>query len=208
MSIQLPDKYRRWVFDARGEMVRRMASGEEIPPDKLFLGFTRHCPTFISNGPAGLSGSVKGVGFIPTSADLPRILAAYRTHIDAGWRAGYSQEGLRILAREMWAEGQSDHIDFELLGSLELAKKHSWDNFRANPEICLTFFQPPMVTYEVRGVVEIHESGPYHEFLNAQHDVYHQPHPERWADRPAYVIRIREIYDNSATKEGFGTRLL
>jgi hypothetical protein len=44
--------------------------------------------------------------------------------------------------------------------------------------------------------------------VNAQHDVYHRPYPDLWADRPAYVITIEEIWDNSNTREGFGTRIL
>ena len=30
---------------------------------------------------------------------------------------------------------------------------------------------------------------------------------ERWKTQPAYIFRIEEIYDNSATKDGFGQRL-
>ena len=47
----------------------------------------------------------------------------------------------------------------------------------------------------------------YHRLINAQHDVYHQPHVESWTNRPAYIFIIDEIYDNSATDEGFGNHI-
>jgi hypothetical protein len=64
-GFQLPEKFQKWAYDERAQMVRKMASGESVQPDTLFLGFTRHNPTFISHGPEGLNGSIKGVGFLP-----------------------------------------------------------------------------------------------------------------------------------------------
>jgi hypothetical protein len=208
MAFALPDRFYRWAYAERAELVRRMAGGEQVPAEKVFLNFTRHCPVFVSSGPAGLNGAVKGCGFVPKAEFLAETTAAYLEHINAGYRDGYSQKGLRLLVKYMWGERCAQRIDFSLLGSLELAKKHSWKNYRSHPEIVLCYFQPPVVSFEVRGTLEIHEDGPYHQFINAQHDTYHRPAPERWSERPAYVIRISEIWDNSASKEGFGTRIL
>ncbi|MDP2873300.1 MAG: pyridoxamine 5'-phosphate oxidase family protein [Bacillota bacterium] len=206
--MDLPRRFFEWAYEGRAEMVRRMASGEKVPPEQLFLGFTRHCPVFVSNGPAGLNGAVKGVGFIPRDECLQETIEAYLAHIDLGWRDGYSQAGLELLAKHVWGPECAARLDFSLLGSLELAKRHTWDNLRENPAVTLCYFQPPGVSFEVRGTVEIHGEGPYHTLLNAQHDVYHRPSPERWPSRPAYLVRIKEIYDNSASREGFGARLL
>lgn len=208
MEFKLPEEFRRWVYEGRAAMVRSMASGEKVRQDTVFLSFTRHNPVFVSSGPAGLNGSVKGVGFVPQKEYLEETLEVYMRHIDAGWRDGYQDEGLRLLARCLWSQEAKDRIDFSILGSLEMAFKHTWANLQASKAVTLVFFQPPAVSYEVRGEVEICREGICQRYLNAQHDVYHGPHKERWSSRPAYIVHIKEIYDNSATKEGFGTRLL
>ena len=45
------------------------------------------------------------------------------------------------------------------------------------------------------------------QFVNAQHDVYHLPNVERWVTRPVYKFTVEEIFDNSANKMGFGTKI-
>ena len=204
----LPDKFVRWAYDGRAELVRRQAQGDQVSRDEVFLGFTRHTPTFISNGSAGLNGSIKGVGFIPKAEYLDEVLDAYLEHIEGGWRDGYSEEGLQLLTKYMWGEGCKDRIDFSILGSIELALKHSWTNYLENPEVTLVYYQPPAITYEVRGKMEIHRDGKYHKFINAQHDVYHKPNTDLWQKRPVYVIHIEEIFDNSVGPNAFGTKIL
>ena len=114
----------------------------------------------------------------------------------------------------MYAPEVRDRIDFSMVGSLEMAKKHSYTNYKANPEATLMFYQPPVISYEVRGKMEIvdeNDSGKreiYRQFINAQHDVYHYPNTKVWLDRPAYLFHIEEIYDNSATRDGFGAKML
>ncbi len=207
-QFALPEKFFKWVYEERAEMVRNMASGEPVRPESLFLGFTRHNPTFISNGPAGLNGSVKGVGFVPKKEYLEETLEAYLKHIDAGWREGYSEEGLKLLVKHVWSPEARERLDFSAMGSLEMAFKHSWANYQANDEVTLVFFQPPRISFEVRGKIEIIEEGSYKTFINAQHDVYHKPDKSRWAARPAYIVHIEEVFDNSADRAGFGTRIL
>lgn len=204
----IPDSFIQWAYHQRADLIRRQAEGQEVPPHEIFLGFCRHTPAIVSYGPAGLNASIKGVGFLPKAAYLQETLDAYLAHIEAGWREGYSQAGLHILMRLLYGEGCADRIDFLKFGTLELARDHTWKNFRANPTATLLFYQPPVVSFEVRGKVEIHEQGsPYHLLINAQHDVYHQPAVERWPSRPAYVFCIEEIYDNSARQTGFGRRI-
>ena len=204
----IPDAFLKWAYQGRAALIRRQAEGERVPPHEIFLGFTRHNPAVVSYGPAGLNASIKGVGYIPRPEFVQETLDAYLEHIGRGWRDGYSDEGLQLLVRLLYGKGCQERIDFFRLGSLELAKDHTWRNLRANPVVTLLFYQPPAVSFEVRGSAEIHEDGSiYHRLINAQHDVYHQPHPESWPKRPAYLFVIEEIFDNSASSEGFGRRI-
>ena len=77
-----------------------------------------------------------------------------------------------------------------------------------NKEATYIFYQPPMISYELRGKITIDDDGIYKKFVNAQHDVYHFPKMDKWDNRPALIFHIEEIFDNSAGKNGFGTKLL
>jgi hypothetical protein len=204
-----------WAFRSRAQTVIKLHEGEEMSRERVFLSFCSHNPAFLSHGPDGLNGSIKGVGFLPKPEHMEEILDAYLEHIASydGDDQAYSQRGLAVLVEQLYRPEAQDRIDFTRLGSLEMAKKHSWNNYRANPEATLIYYQPPMISYELRGTVEIYdeaESGQreiYQQFINAQHDVYHRPDTTRWLRYPAYVFTIREIWDNGASKEGFGTQM-
>lgn len=204
-----------WAFRSRAETVMKLQRGEKISREQVFLSFCSHNPAFISHGPGGLNGSVKGVGFLPKPEYLEETLEAYLRHIKSydGDDEAYSKRGLALLVEHLYRPEVHDRIDFTRLGSLEMAKKHSWDNFRVNREATLIYYQPPVISYELRGTIEIYDEATsgkrelYQQFINAQHDVYHRPDMSRWLMRPAYVFTIREIWDNSASKEGFGTKM-
>lgn len=204
---QLPQEFVNWLYGERAQTIHKILAGESVSKAEFYLSFTRHNPAVITYGPGGLNGSIKGVGFIPKEEFLQEILDAYMEHINAGWRKGYARKGLELLARLLYSDEGRERLDFTRLGSLELAKSHTWANVLNEPRATLLFFEPPTTSYEVRCRVEIYESGPYHLLLNAQHDVYHEPHPERWPERPAYVFVIEEIYDNSASPQGFGRKI-
>jgi hypothetical protein len=179
-----------------------------VPPHEIFLGFCRHTPAVVSYGPAGLNASIKGVGYLPKPEFLQATLDAYLAHIQKGWSEAYSQAGLQVLMGELYGAGCQERIDFSRFGTLELAREHTWKNFQANPVVTLLFYQPPMISFEARGNVEIYQEGSlYHRLLNAQHDVYHQPNIARWKNRPAYVFVIEEIFNNSASPNGFGKKI-
>ena len=204
-----------WAFRSRAQTVIKLHEGEEMSREKVFLSFCSHDPTFISNGPDGLNGSIKGVGFLPKPEYLEQVLEAYMEHINSydGDDKAYSQRGLAVLVDQLYSPEAQKRIDFTRLGSLEMAKKHSWNNYRADPRATLVFYQPPMISYELRGTMEIYdeaESGQrelYQQFINAQHDVYHRPDTNRWLTYPGYVFKIEEVWDNCATKEGFGAQM-
>lgn len=198
-----------WSYTTRAATVRKLHDGETMSHEKLFLSFTSHNPAVVSNGPAGLNASIKGVGWVPKPELMEETLDAYIEHIES-YRSDdeeYSKRGLRILVEHLYSPEAEERIDFSLITSVEMAKKHSWDNFRDNDEATLVFYQPPAISFELRGKMEIHEGDIYHRFVNAQHDVYHAPNMDRWKDRPVYVFRIAEVFDNSVSRSGFGTKL-
>ena len=215
------NRFFNWAYRTRGNTVKALAEGEKMAPEKIFLSFTSHDPVFISNGPAGLNGSVKGIGFIPKEEYLEEALAAYIEHIKTYDPADktYSDRGLKLLMKWLYSEEAEKNVDFSHIYSVEMAFKHSWANYQVNPEATLLFYQPPMLSFEVRGKMEIigehNELGsisPFElpliqQFINAQHDVYHAPNIERWVTRPAYKFKVEEIFDNSANKNGFGTKI-
>ncbi len=209
MDARIPEFFRRWAYDGRAALVKRQADGERVPPHEIFLGFTRHNPVVISNGSAGLNGSIKGVGFVPKAEYLQETLDAYLAHINRGWWHGYSRHGLALLMRHIYGPGCAEKLDFGVFGSLELARRHTYTNLQEHPEVTLLFYEPPEMSFEVRGRAEIHHAGsPYHTLMNAQHDVFHQPNPALWPERPAYIFHIEHIWDNSSSMEGFGTQIL
>lgn len=204
-----------WAFRTRAQTVMNIYNGVEMSKEKVFLSFCSHDPALISYGPAGLNASIKGIGFMPKPEYLEETLEAYIEHIKTydPEDKEYSKRGLGLLVKYMYGPEAQHRVDFSCIGSLEMAKDHSYRNYKANPEATILFYQPPMISYEVRGKMEIHdetESGKreiYQQFINAQHDVYHSPDMNRWLSYPAYVFRIEEVYDNSATKEGFGAKM-
>ena len=204
----IPESFIDWAYHGRGELIRRQAMGEDVPSHEIFLGFTRHNPAIVSIGPEGLNASIKGVGYIPKPEYLHETLDAYMEHIERGLTHDYFREGLKLLMRLIYGRGCKGRIDFTRFGCLELALGHTWGNLQTDPAVTLLFYQPPQISYEIRGRAEIHQEGSvYHRLINAQHDVYHQPRVENWVNRPAYIFVIEEIYDNSATEEGFGNRV-
>ncbi len=217
------NKFFKWAYRTRAKAARMLYEGKMESPEKMFLTFTSHDPVFISNGPAGLNGAVKGIGFIPKEEDLIReALEAYKGHIasyEPGDR-GYSNRGLGLLMRYLYSEEMEQKVDFDHIYGVEMAFSNSYINYQANPQASLVFYQPPAISYEVKGKMAF--IGRHHEaedpitneelpllqqFVNAMHDVYHTPNPGRWKTRPVYQFTIEEIYDKSATKEGYGTRI-
>ncbi len=204
-----------WAYSTRAKNVISLYNDEPVTPEKMFLSFCSHEPAFVSYGPAGLNASVKGVGFLPKDEYLEEILEIYIKHIKTYEPNDktYGKRGLELLIKYLYCEEAREKIDFTRLGSLEMAKKHSWTNYRVNKEAALLFHQPPMISYKLKGKVEIYDENIsdkreiYQQFINAQHDMYHTPDMSRWLSYPAYIFEIEEVYDNSATRNGFGERL-
>lgn len=198
-----------WSYKTRANTVRRIYEGQELSKNDMYLSFTSHNPAMVSYGPAGLNAAIKGVGFVPKREYLEETLQAYKDHIatyDPEDKT-YSQRGLEVLMKHLYGPEAEERIDFSIICSIEMVKKHTWENYKENPEATLIYYQPPVISYELRGKMAIEEEGIYQQFINAQHDVYHAPNVERWKTRPAYIFTIEEIYDNGVSKVGFGSKM-
>lgn len=212
-----------WAYRTRGNSVRDLAEGKEVSMEKMFLSFMSHNPIFVSDGPAGLNGAVKGIGFIPREEYLAEAMEAYKKHIQSYVKGdrGYSERGLQILMKYLYSEEAEKTIDFDHVYGVEMAFTNSYKNYMENPRASMVFYQPPRISFELKGKMELigehhaedEEVDPFslpllQQFVNAQHDVYHLPNIEGWKARPVYKFTIEEIYDKSATQNGFGTRIM
>lgn len=186
------EKFQKWAFFERRALLDRIIEGRANRFD-MTVGFTRHNPAFITDGPAGLNGSIKGVGYTHRKEFIEETLEKMSERVV---ERPDMREAARFLRDVIYDEKK---VDFSLLTSLELAKKHTYENVKAGSRITLLYYMPPSVSYEVRCSVEIHEEGIYHEFTNAMHDLFHGKR-KRWS--PSYILKIEEIYDNSAETMG------
>lgn len=212
-----------WAYKKRAATIKSLLDKEEISHEKLFLSFTSHNPAIISSGSKGLNASIKGIGWLPKAEHMPKILEIYKQHIKTYSKDDntYGQRGLEILYKYLYSEdAEASIIDFTKIASIEMAFVHSWYNFLENPQATLLFYQPPVISYELRGkmsikgerhkkdaIIKSEELDIYQQFVNAQHDMYHAANVDRWKTRPVYVFDIEEIYDNSANQNGFGRKL-
>ncbi len=191
----MPRIFIEYAFRERVAALRSMLEGGL--GQSALIGFTRHNPAIITCGLAGPNGSIKGIGFIHKPGYLQGTLDKLREELKRPYDV---RRAARFLLEEIYLE---DLVDFSRLTTLEIAKGHTCENVRVNPKATILFFTPPVTSYEVRRSVEIHQSGPVWEFVNAVHDVFHRPRARRdWGRTPAYLFGIEEIYDNGEEAMG------
>jgi len=233
--VKLPRKFLNWNYFPRRKLIQNILENKIENPAKFFLEFTRHNPTLCTaaevNGKIIVNGKIVGIGYVPLKERIPECLRIFREHIKISdekyekvkgdrkelqklYRE-HADRGLRLLLDHIYVSEDKafETIDFEKMATIELAKrlpqssKHTWDLIQKNKYVCLVFFQPPSISYEIRGVAEIREEGDYHEIVNLIHDCYHYTPPDARKDRPVYLINVLEVYDNSASPSGFGTKI-
>jgi len=194
----IPEKFKEYAFRQRRKLIESVLDGRLSDAD-FFLAFTRHTPAIISNGSAGLNGSIKGTGFVQKETYIEETTERLKAFLER--KNDLSREetmslALRLLLDEVYVE---ERIDFFKLSSLELVKGHSWTNLTENPRASILFYTPPSTSFEVRTRVEIHQNDVYWEYVNAVHDVFHAAGAKKrdWSKTPAYIFLIEEIYDNS-----------
>ncbi|MFP4460285.1 MAG: hypothetical protein ACLFSQ_11945 [Candidatus Zixiibacteriota bacterium] len=200
--MDYPKRFIDWAFTERGKMVKSLRENSDISRHKLFLGFTRHTPAIITQGNNGPNGSIKGTGFLPKDDYLDELLESFLSHIDSKFDENYSKRGLGVLIENFWSK--PDKIKMDHIATIDMALGQTWQNIQEKPVASLLFYQPPMISFELKCDVIIHREGKIHKLVNAQHDVYHKPDKSLWDRRIAYEFIVDKIYDKSANKNGFG----
>ncbi len=202
--MKTPNAFFDWAYSKRKELLEKILNESFKDEQELFIGFTRHTPVMITNGSAGLNGSVKGFGFVPKAECIDEVTAQVIEVIKLGKSASYKQR-IQALLDMMYSEKAIERIDFTRLVSLELARKHTWENVGSENVPCtLVYYEPPMISFEIRGKVSLELDGKYTLFANAMHDVYHAESSEI-RKLPAYIFEIGQIFDNSV--RAFGKEL-
>jgi hypothetical protein len=192
----IPEPFIEEVLRKRKVAARKMATAG-FDEKSMHLEFLRHTPAVATYGTAGLNLAVKGIGFVLEEQFMHYALAHLKQFIEIDHSR---KEALDYLLEHVYDE---ERVDFHKLSTLELAKKHTFQNIGENRKATLMFFIPPETCYEVRCNVEIHVDDVYNEYVNAVHDLFHRPKtPRDWSKTPAYIFNIQEIYDNSPRKMG------
>ena len=122
----------------------------DLSEKELYIEFLRHTPVIATNGSAGLNAAVKGVGFVVKRDLLPKTTNNLKGFLENN---PSMKDALKFLLDNLYDE---EKVDFTKLSTLELAKKHTYQNLNENKRAVLLFFIPPATSYEVRCKVEIH----------------------------------------------------
>lgn len=237
MAVVLPSQFLSWNYFYRRKMIEGFLEGRyEKDVNLFFLESTRHNPALCTatvrpDGTIYVNAKIVGVGYVLKERLISEAMEALNSHIEAngclitrattsGERRQamkeYQRNGMLLLLKYLYFEPDEAkrRVDFTKLSTIELAKgkpqssKHTWDIIQTNPTACLIFYNPPNISFELHGWIDIHERGIYHKFVNAVHDTFHYVPPERRSiERPVYIFNIAEVYDNSPTYEGYGKRI-
>lgn len=237
MVVELPLQFLRWNYFSRRESIRSFIEGKhEKDMNRFFLESTRHNPALCTafakpNGTIYVNAKIVGVGYVLKEKFLPEATKALSQHIKFGDEFfskaqtreekekamnEYQRKGMLLILEHLYLEPEKSRrrVDFTKMSTMELAKskpqssKHTWSIVQKNLTACLLFYRPPNISYELHGWIDIHRKGVYHEFVHGVHDVFHYVPPEkREAERPVYVFNVEEVYDNSPTPKGYGTKI-
>jgi len=185
-----------WFFNERRELIIRMAEGRLTRKDTL-VGFMRHTPAIVSSGPGGLNASIKGVGIVHRDEFLADTLAKIESYLNEH-ESPAPRKSADFLLGEIYV---AERVDPLKISTIELALRHTYENLRDGGPATLLFYEPPLVTYELRCRAECFHEGPVFRFVNGVHDVFHGLRKD-WSKTPVYIFTIEEIYDNHPEKMG------
>ncbi len=236
--MMLPERFLEWAYFDRARLLKTMkeraqaggrieveSAGGRFQEPSLIIESTRHNPVFCTasmneEGHVTVNGKVVGVGFVLKKGFLEEAVEKFRTHVKnyaSFSRNEYGRRGVDLLLELLYLEDVEEafrKVDFSKLSTLEYAMgrpgvaEHTWTNLqRYRGEACLTYYMPPELSFEVKGDVELHREGPYHEFVNLLFDCIHRTRAGR-TDRPCIILNVKEVYDNSPTQYGYGTRMV
>jgi hypothetical protein len=204
--------------------------------NRFFLESTRHnpalCTAFMEpDGTIYVNAKIVGIGYVLKEKFLKEATNDLYRHIKAGDQLfsgartkeqkrealrKYQRNGMLLLLKHLYLEPEEARrrVDFTKMSTIELAlgkphsSKHTWNIVQRNPTACLLFYRPPAISFELHGWLDIHRNGAYYEFVNAIHDSFHYVSPEkRQIERPVYIFNVEEVYNNSPTPKGYGTKI-
>lgn len=237
MVIRLPPQFLRWNYFSRRELIESFLKGKhEGNMNLFFLESTRHTPALCTayvkpDGSIYVNAKIVGIGYVLKEKFLPEATEALQQHIRLGDElfskvqtseekrkaiSEYQKRGVLLLLKYLYLEQKEAErkVDFTKLSTMELAKnkphssRHTWTIVQKNKTACLLFYRPLNISFELHGWLDIHDRGVYHEFVKAVHDAFHYVPPEkRLKERPIYIFNVEEVYDNSPTPKGYGTKI-
>ncbi|RMF95598.1 MAG: hypothetical protein D6734_05230 [Candidatus Schekmanbacteria bacterium] len=182
------------------------------------------------------NAKVIGAGFVPKEEHMIKITKIFKEHIkkegmdaantvafgrhelqtkeDRAKMREFQKKSLKLLIEHLYFEKDEapNKMDFTKLCTIELGNQypgkpaHTWNYVQENKKGTLLYFTPPVLSYEIRCNIEIHTEGPYFDFIHAVHDVYFGEDPSEM-ELPTYIFNVEEVYDNSATPQGYGKQI-
>ncbi|MGB9717803.1 MAG: hypothetical protein ACPL4E_05110 [Thermoproteota archaeon] len=223
MARRLPDKFLKWAYFDRVRFIKSILDAENTDRAMFLIESTRHSPALctarIKNNKIDLNAKIVGAGFVPKQVFLEDAVRELETHVEAGGlmtAREYAKNGLQILLRHLYFENEEEadrRVDFTKIATLEIgvkiagSSKHTWENVQSHRRAVMLYYMPPNTSFEVRGELDVFTRGNYFKFVNLAHDAFHYTPSEKRVLKPCYILNVEEVYDNSATEEGFG-RLL
>ncbi|NHV99120.1 MAG: hypothetical protein HA496_05645 [Thaumarchaeota archaeon] len=223
MVRRLPDRFLKWAYFDRVRFIKSILDTGNPDKAMLLIESTRHnpalCTARIKSSGIELNAKIVGAGFVPKQSFLEDAVRELRSHVEAGssmTREDYAEKGLQILLRHVYFESEDEanrRVDFTKIATLEIgagiagSSRHTWENVQSYRRAVMLYYMPPNTSFEVRGMLDVLTEGNYFEFVNLAHDAFHYTPVEKRVFKPCYILNVEEVYDNSATQEGFG-RLL
>jgi len=238
MVVELPEQFLKWNYYSRRDNAKLFLEGKhEQDMHKFFLESTRHNPALCTSyqredGSIFVNAKIVGVGYVLKKERLSAGIEAFKQHLESGDKlfneAGedrtkqdeamkkYQREAMFLLMEHLYLQKEEAQtfVDFTKLSTMELAttkpwsSKHTWNIVQKNRTVCLLFYQPPNISFELHGWLDIHSEGLYYEFVTAVHDLFHYvPLAKRQTERPVYIFNVEEVYDNSPTPNAYGTKI-
>lgn len=234
--VMLPKVFLEWNFYPRRRLISETLNGRLEGSPKFFLEFTRHNPVLCTaaigeEGNIEVNSKVVGIGYVVKKEHLNEKVRIFQEHIaitDEEYAAAkndknmlrriyreHAKRGLKLLLNHLYSEPEVAErtIDFEKLATIELAarlphsSKHTWRIVQRNRTASILFFQPPRISFELKGRLTIHIDDDYSKFVTSVHDTYHYTPPEKRGFRPVYIFHVEEVYDNSPTPKGYGRKI-
>jgi hypothetical protein len=238
LTVTLPESFLRWNYFPRRKALLDLINGHSVVDEnRFFLESTRHNPALCTafrkeDGDIFVNAKIVGVGYVAREKCMDAVIKAFEEHVEYGDKLfgknqvgdelernsrEYQRAGASLLLEHLYFEDPkiaNERVDFGLMSTIELAlskpqsSKHTWQIVQHNLSACLLFYQPPSISFEIRGKIEIHEDDSCSEFVNLVHDSFHYtPAKETRRKRPVYLVNIDEVYDNGPAPTAFGKKI-